>query len=453
MTLISRTTRVRIRPPGPRGRPIIGVLTELISDPLQLFQDAARYGDIVGLPVMGKTLYFINHPDYIKHVLVENSPNYRKGPALTATRRLTGNGVLTSEGTFHKRQRQLIQPALHRQRIAAFADVMTAITERQIDGWQPGETRDIHREMMVLTMKVVAKCLYGTDVTRDAERLCTAVSNFIDDFSPVDITPLGRWLEKVPTPRQRRRERNARTLDNTIYRIIHERRASCENKGDLLSVLLKTLDTERDGGGMTDRQVRDEVMTLFLAGSETTGPALTWTFYLLSQYPDVDARLHAELETVMSGRTPTLADLPQLKYTHMVFAESLRLYPPAWGIARRPLVEDEIGGYTIPVGETVVMSQYVMHRNPVYWDSPEEFRPTRFEPEFERQRPRYTYFPFGGGPRQCIGEQFAWMEAELLLATIARRYRLKLAPGARIEPIARMSIRLRQGMPMVITPR
>lgn len=450
---MNATVKISARhsPPQPRGRFILGVLPELMADPLETLQEAARYGDVVGLPIVGQKIYLLSHPDHIRHVLVDNARNYRKGPALNATRRLTGNSVLVSEGELHTRQRRLAAPAFHRQRVAAYTGRMVEVAKRHIAAWKPGERRDIHRDMMTLTMEVVASCLYAADVNKEAELLAAALSAFIDDFSPIDITPLGGWLELLPTARQRRRRRNARALHEAIDRIVASGYAREEQREDLLSMLLKVSD---DGHAlMSEREMHDQVMTIFLAGQETTGPALSWTFYLLSQHPEEEARLHAELDRVLCGRQARPEDMENLSFTYMVFAEALRLYPPAWAIARRALAPDEIGAHTIPRGATVVMSQYVMHRHPAYWDAPAEFRPERFHPSTIASRRHYTYFPFGGGPRMCLGDRFAWTEGVLLIATIAQRFRLRLAPDARIEPIARMSIRLKHGLPMIVEER
>jgi cytochrome P450 len=300
-------------------------------------------------------------------------------------------------------------------------------------------------------MLIVAKCLFNTDVASEADSVGAAITSLLADFNLLDASPLGPLLAKLPTPRQKRRAKNEKTLNTLVYRFIEARRASGEDTGDLLSMLLQSLDTEGDGTGMDDQQVRDEIMTLFLAGHETTANALSWTFYLLAQNPKAERRLHAELDSVLGNRPPTLADLPRLPYTKMVFSESLRLFPPAWVVGRTATAPDHIGGYTIPKGATVLMSQYLMHRHPVYWDQPDQFKPERFESETDR--PRYAYFPFGGGPRLCIGEPFAWMEGELLIATLAQQWRFKLAPGAMVEPDPSITLRPKYGLPMVLKKR
>lgn len=441
----------RILPPGPQTRRPLGFLRQFASAPLTMLDKAAPYGDVVAIRLLNRQVYLLNHPDHIKHVLVDNQRNYLKGRALTATRRVIGQGLLTSEGDFHTRQRRLIQPAFHRQRIANYAQVMTDYAAQQMADWHAGHALDLHHELMTLTMKIVAQCLFNTDVAGEADLVGAAITSLLADFNLVDASPLGQLLTKLPTPRQKRRAKNEKTLNTLIYRFIEERRASGEDKGDLLSMLLQARDTEGDGIGMDDQQVRDEVMTLFLAGHETTANALTWTFYLLAQNPTAEGRLHAELDSVLGNRPPTLADLPQLPYTKRVFSEAMRLFPPAWVVGRTAIAPDHIGGYTIPTGAIVLLSQYLMHRHPVYWDQPDQFKPERFESETDR--PRYAYFPFGGGPRLCIGEPFAWMEGELLIAALAQQWRFTLAPGAVVEPDPSITLRPKHGLPVVLKKR
>jgi cytochrome P450 len=439
-------------PPGPKTLNPLGHLLDMADNPLKMLKLAAPYGDVSAIRLFNRYIFLLSNPDHIKHILVDNNRNYIKGRALVAARTIVGNGLLTSEGEFHTRQRRMIQPAFHRQRIAHYGKVMTDYTERQMSTWADGEQRDLHHELMTLTMMIVAKCLFDADVSNDSSRVGQALGGLLDDFSPLQASAIGKFLQKLPTPKQRRRKRNATVLDEVVYNIITERRAHNEDKGDLLSMLLNAHD-EEDEGGMTDEQIRDEVMTLFLAGHETTANALSWTFYLLTQNPTVEPMLHAELEAVLAGRLPTVDDLPQLTYTRMVVAEAMRLYPPAWVVGRQALGDDRVGGYTIPAGATVLVSPYITHRNPVYWDQPEVFSPQRFAPGNEAERHRYAYFPFGGGPRVCIGEPFAWMEGVLLTAAIAQQFRFKLAPGAVIEPEPSITLRLKYGLPVIVQKR
>ncbi len=444
------------RPAGPKGSTIQGILPQFLDNPLDLLErTAASYGDIVTLRFFHRYAYFLNHPDYIKYVLVDNNQNYVKGRAVELLKPVIGQGLLTSEGQFHQRQRRLIQPAFHRRRIAALAETMTDFTERHIAAWCDGEIRDLHQELMRLTMSIVTQSLFGVDVTHENKKLAATLDELMTEFSFGDASPLGRLLNRLPTARTRHRAALLRPLDEAIYGFIKAGRERSEERDDLLSLLLAAQDNEGDGIGMSDQQVRDELMTLFIAGHETTANAITWTFYLLAQYPEVEAKLHTELAGVLAGRCPTAEDVPALKYTRMVFAEAMRLYPPAWIMGRMTVAADEIGGYHIPAGSTVIMSQWAMHRHPAYWDEPQRFNPERFDPEASsaKQRPRYAYFPFGGGPRLCIGEPFAWMEGILLIAAIAQRFRFNLTPSARIELEPVVTLRPKYGMPVILGQR
>ncbi|HXV43295.1 MAG TPA: cytochrome P450, partial [Anaerolineae bacterium] len=438
---------------GPKGSTIPGVLPQFLRNPLDLIErSAAEYGDIVTLRFFHRRAYFLNHPDYIRHVLVDNNQNYVKGRGSELTRPVIGEGLLTSEGEFHQRQRRLMQPAFHRRQIAALAETMTAFAERHIAPWREGETRDLHAEMMGLTMSIVTQSLFGVDVASENSALAETLDELMKEFSFADATPLGQLLLRLPTARVRRRAALLGRLDKAIYGFIRAGRERPEACDDLLSLLLTAQDSEGDGLGMSDRQVRDEVMTLFIAGHETTANAITWTFYLLAQHPDLESRLQVELSEVLGGRSPSIEDVPSLKYTRMVLSEAMRLYPPAWIMSRLALAEDEIGGYRIPAQSPILISQWAMHRHPAYWDEPLHFNPERFNPDDPavKQRPRYTYFPFGGGPRLCIGEPFAWMEGILLIAALAQRFCFRLAPSARVEPQPLVTLRPKYGLPITL---
>jgi cytochrome P450 len=358
---------------------------------------------------------------------------------------LLGDGLLTSEGDHHRRQRRLVQPAFHRDRLAGYGAVMVDRAAIARDRWQPGQPFDVLQEMMRLTLAIVAKTLFSTDVDSEADDIGTALTQVFDLFEVI-LMPFSELLEKLPLPAVRRFKRARKRLDETIYRLIAEHRASGRDTGDLLSMLLLAQD-EEGSGGMTDIQVRDEALTLFLAGHETTADALTWAWYLLSQNPQAEAAFHAELDQVLGGRLPAFDDLPQLRYTERVFAETLRLYPPAWGIGRRALEEYQVGGFLIPARSVVLTSPYAVHRDPRWFPDPLAFRPERWSTE-DPSRPKFAYFPFGGGARVCIGERFAWMEGTLLLAAIGQRWRLRLEPGHRVETQARITLRPKYGMRM-----
>jgi cytochrome P450 len=430
-------------PPGPTSKSWAGAFKDYSRDPLGYLPWLAReYGDIVTMRYFRFRVYFVSHPDYIEQVLVTHNRKLIKGRILRKNKRLFGNGLLTAEGDFWLRQRRLAQPAFHRGRVASYADTMVRFTERLVAEWKGGEERDIHEEMMRLTLQIVGKTLFDADVDREAQQVGAALRSLMElnsDFSKMILTP--SWL---PTLRNIRAGLAIRRLDKIIFRIIAERRASGRDTGDLLSMLLHAQD--EDGSRMNDQQLRDEVITLFLAGHETTANALAWTWLLLSQNPQAEARLHRELQEVLGGRAPRIEDLASLPYAAHVITESMRLYPPAWGMARLATEELEVGGYTIPKGCGVSLSQWVVHRDPRWFDAPEEFRPERWEGDLAKRLPRFAYFPFGGGPRQCIGNNFATMEATLLLASIAQRFRIRVLPEHPVVPMPTITLRPRYGI-------
>jgi cytochrome P450 len=329
---------------------------------------------------------------------------------------------------------------------------MTSYGRRTSERWRDGETLDVSREMMRLALAIAGKTLFDTDVETEADEIGAALTTAIELFTTLTL-PFADLLEKLPLPSTRRFQRARARLDATIYRMIEERRRSGEDRGDLLSMLLLAQDVEGDGAGMTDEQLRDEALTILLAGHETTAKALTWTWYLLSAHPEVEARLHAELEAVLSGRLPTADDVPRLRYTRMILAEAMRLYPPAWIIGRRALGDYEINGYFIPARSILLMCQYLTHHDPRYFPDPFRFDPERWRPEAEAARPKFSYFPFGGGPRQCIGEGFAWMEGVLLIATLAGQWRMRLVPGHPVELQPIVTLRPKHGMRMALERR
>lgn len=440
-------------PPGPRPLFPMLNLKNLQQQRLDfLVHNREQYGDIVHFRLGPRHLYQLNHPDYIQQVLVKHSDLFHKSAMLKKnTKQAIGNGLLTNDGESHKRQRRLVQPAFHHNRIATYAGVMVDFTDDMLSGWSTGQQRDISHDMMELTMRIVAKTLFDTDVSNKSDALGEAVTIGIETAGQ-RITQLIHLPDWMPTPANRKRHRAAQLLEDTIMGIINERRQSGNDTGDLLSMLLLAVD-EEDGGGMSNKQVRDEAMTLFIAGHETTANALAWTCYLLAQHPVIEAKLITELDTILGGRLPQLTDLPNLPYTEMVIKESMRLYPPAWIITREAIQDVEIGGYPIRAGDVVLMSAYVMHHHPDYWDEPEVFRPERFIPEAEKNISRYVYFPFGGGPRICIGNQFAMMEASLVLATMMQRYHLSLLPGQTITPEPLITLRPKHGIQMEIHMR
>lgn len=433
--------------PGPRGRFLLGHLPELRRDPLEFLVSCARdYGDVARYRVLHVDACLLSHPDDIETVLHTNSQNFVKGRSLRASRALLGNGLLNSEGEVWRRQRRMVQPAFQRDRIAVHGSVIVDHTRRLIDAWRPGETLDVHQAMTRLTMQIITEALFGARVEREAEEVIAALHVFHEQYRA------GLLLSaRIPTPGNLRLKRAVRRLDGIIYRIIGERRADREETSDWLSLLLRAQDDT--GGRMTDRQLRDEVMTLFVAGHETLAASLSWTFYLLSEHPAVEAKLAAEIEAVLGGRTPTVADLPQLKYAERVVKESLRLYPPAWALSRMALRDCTLGGYRVPAGASVTMSQWIVQRDPRYFDRPAEFDPDRWTDEFTQRLPRFAYFPFGGGPRVCIGASLALMEAVLIVATVVQCYRLTLAPGHSVEMWPTLTLQPKHGMKMIVSDR
>jgi cytochrome P450 len=413
---------------------------------------AKEYGDIVRFRIAHVPIYLLVHPRDIEYVLVKNSVNFTKSADYNALRRLVGNGLLTSEGGFWRRQRSLIQPAFHRESILHYATVMTTATNLMLDSWGDGEVRDIHKDMMRLTLEIVAQCLYSAEVSGSADQVGQALEIVTASF----VKAAGRALLfpfHIPDPLAWRERRAIRELNQIIDGIIHERRASGQPRKDLLDTLL----TQRDAEGelMSDAQLRDEVMTLFLAGHETTALALSWACYLLALNPHVEAMLLEELRAVLGGRTPTLEDLPLLAYTEMVIKEAMRLYPPAWGVGRRAIRECEIGGYQIKAGANIFILQWLTQRDPRFFPGPERFDPERWREDPVRMGkiPRFAYFPFGGGPRVCVGAAFAMAEATLLLATIQQRYSLELPLNTPVEVFPSVTLRPKHGVNAVIHSR
>ncbi len=442
-------------PPGPPpARNILDVFRltrKMGSNPLGTFAEWTRiYGDVYAMQILNMQQFVVTNPEYIHQILVTDSAKFVKDAGYKDSQRglarFLGNGLLNSDGEFWKRQRRLVAPALHTRCIEAYAQTMVDYSVAMVDGWQDGARLDISHEMSALTMKIVARTLFNTDVSEEVDRVYQAMA--VIQQAAGDMSLLPAWF---PTPQKFRADRAVRDLDRLVYGMIQARRASGEDKGDLLSMLLLAQDD--DGNGMSDQQARDEAVTLFLAGHETTANALNWTWYLLAQHPEVEARLHEELDRVLAGQPPTPDDLKRLPYTEMIVKEAMRLYPPAWSFSREALEDIQLGDYHLPKGSVVAILSYFTHRDPRWWDAPEEFRPERFSPEAEANIPRYVYIPFGGGPRICIGNSFAMMEARLLLATIASRYHLALQPGQKIETQPLITLNPKNGLPMMLHVR
>ncbi len=432
-------------------------LRELKGDPLGTLQALQRaYGDVIYSPLVNAPTYLLAHPDHVGHVLQANHRNYRRSRNSDKLKRALGNGLLTNDGASWLKQRRLMQPAFHRKRIARFGETMTSETQKLLAEWQaeapPGKPLDVSSEMMRLTLAIVSRTMFGATVMRDAEHLGPAVTELQEETHRRQfvLLDLPEW---VPLPHLRRGRKARRTIEQAVTRIIEARRRSdVSEHDDLLSMLMNAKDADT-GEPMDDAQLRDEVRTIFLAGHETTSNALTWTWYLLARNPAAATKLRAELDQVLGGRVPTTDDITQLPYTKMVVEESMRLLPPVWAISRKAIADDEVGGYHIPAGSTIVLSQYITHRHPDSWEEPDLFDPERFTPERAKRRHRFAYFPFGGGPRICIGSNFAMLEAQLLLATIAQHYELDLVPGHPVELEPLVTLRPKYGIMMTPRPR
>jgi cytochrome P450 len=441
-----------VRPSGPKGQLFWGHLADYKRDTLGFVTRCAReYGDVVPIRLGHKPVLLLNHPDQIEYVLVTNNRNFSKDFSLRLYRPIIGNGLLTSEGDFWLRQRRLVQPVFSRQRIAAYSGIMVASTERMLARWRDGQTFDLHQQMMHLTLEIAAKTLFDTEVTAEAYEVSTALELALRSID-ARFGALFWVPDWVPIPNNMRLHRAVGRLDAILYAIINARRQSGEDRGDLLSLLLHARD-EDDGSRMTDKQLRDEAMTLFLAGHETTALALSWTWYLLGQHPAVVRKLEEELRTMLGGRPPTFADLQQLRYTERVILESLRLYPPAYAIAREARDDCEIGGYPVPAGTTLFLFQWVVQRDPRFYENAEQFDPDRWADGLAQRLPKYAYFPFGGGPRQCIGNTFALMEAVLVLATMAQKFRITLVPDHNVRIWPAITLRPRNGIQVLVNQR
>ncbi|MGB8352322.1 MAG: cytochrome P450 [Chthoniobacteraceae bacterium] len=440
MSLLSRPQTIQ-RPPGPKDSAVAN-LYAMRRDPIGFFTKLTReYGDICHFNIGEQNFYLVNHPDMIKEVLVGKDRNFTKWFAVERLKEVLGQGLFVSEGAYHARQRKLSQPAFHRTRIAAYADTMVKVAQRVRDRWENGKAIDLAAEMNWLAMVIVADTLFGADVESEAVDIQNALSEVLHMLEKSVIPP----NEVADFDQARIR------LDDAVLRIIQERRAKGGDSGDLLSMLLAARD--EDGAGMSDIELRDEAMTIFLAGHETTANALTWTWYLISKHPEIEKQLHRVVDSVLQGNAPKLEDISRLKYVEMIFAEGMRLYPPVWVVGRRAINDCEIGGNRIPAGSIMLLSQYITQHDARFFEEPEKFDPQRWTQEAELSRPKYSYFPFSSGSRQCLGEPFAWMEGVIALSVIAQKWQLKLAPGHRVEMQPQLTLRSKYGMRMVPVKR
>jgi cytochrome P450 len=440
------------RPPGPAGLPMLGLLLEIRKDPLGTLQRMAReFGDVVSFRVLGKDRVLLNRPEYIQQLfLLQHAKLHKSQLTKMAVQPLLGDGLLISEGDFWRQQRRLAQPAFHKSRVNEYEPTMVECALQQTRKWRDGETRNMAEEMMQVTLEVAVQTLFGTSLAGESEKIGDAMTFLMRHYLGQARTPW-RIPEGWPTRANRIAKRDREYLDSLVYRIIEERKKDTRPRKDLLSLLMAAMN--EDGSRMTSKQLRDETMTLFLAGHETTALALGWTWYLLSENPQAEGKLHEELAGVLRGVPAGVADLERLPYLHAVVSESLRLYPPAYMLARANITPVNIGEYEIPAGTTILSSQWVTHRDARYFEEPEAFRPERWMDGLEDRLAGGTYYPFGDGPRRCIGQGFALLEIALVVAAIAQKFRFKLVPGSRIEVEPLITLRPRYGIPMTIHAR
>jgi len=421
------------------------------ANPIHLFQHLAEeYGDIAHYKIGWNHIVFLNHPDYIREVLVVQNDNFIKERTVQRTKMLLGEGMITSEGAQHRTQRQVAQPAFHRQRIAEYARTMVWEAARVRDGWRTGEQRDIAIDMMHLTLNVVAQTLFATDLRGEVDELADAINRIMGLYNFLVMLPAAEWLVHVRPPGLAAFVRARKRIDAVVYRMIAAHRQRNSPGSSLLDLMLAA---SPNHDAASEQTLRDQVITIFLAGYETVANALSWTWYLLSQNPECELRLHDEIDRELQGRLPTYDDVPRLRYAEMVLAESMRLYPPAWAMGRHARADFRLGEFLLPAKTTVLMSQFITHRDTRFFPNPLRFDPERFTPEAKARRTKLTYFPFGAGVRQCIGESFAWMEALLLLATLAQKWKLRLLPGHRVEPEPLITLRPKYGMRMQLEAR
>jgi cytochrome P450 len=421
------------------------------ANPILLFQHLTeKYGDIAHYKIGWNHIVFLNHPDYIREVLVVQNDNFVKERTVRRSKMLLGEGMITAEGAQHRLQRQVAQPAFHRQRIPDYAATMVREAVRMRDSWRHGEERDIYIDMMHLTLKVVAETLFATELREEVHELADAINRIMGLYNFLVMLPVAEWLVHVRPPGLAAFVRARKRIDAVVHRMIESHRRRQSDAGSLLDLMLAAT-PERTPA--SEKSLRDQVITIFLAGYETVANALSWTWFLLSQNPDCERRFHDEIDRELQGRVPSYADIPRLRYVEMVFSESMRLYPPAWAMGRYALRDFQLGDFFLPAKTTVLMSQFITHRDSRFFPDPLRFNPERFTADAKARRTKFSYFPFGAGFRQCIGESFAWMEGMLLLATLAQKWKLKLIPNHLVEPEPLITLRPKYGMRMQVEAR
>ena len=446
-------------PPGPKDILPFALARKFLRDPLKTLTNLAQnYGYISHFKFGKLNIYFLNHPEYIEDVLVTNHKNFIKSRGLQISKRLLGSGLLTSEGDYHDKQRRLIQPTFYPKKIKSYTEIIIEKTLNLCDNWKEGLELDIHKEMTQLTLEIICKAVLGYDIKPEEDEIGDSLLTCMNYFNRL-LMPFGELIEKIPILPINKRFQNAKAnLDSIVFRMINEHRVKLEREegknNDLLFTLLKSQYDSVYAENMSDQQLRDEVMTIFLAGHETTANALTWTFYMLSEHPEIDSRLQKEINSVFYNKSNiSFNDIQKLEYTTKVLTESMRLYPPAWAIGRQAITDCKIGEYIITSGSIILMSQYVMHRNPFYFPDPNTFFPDRWTDEFKKNLPRFSYFPFGGGIRSCVGEPFAWMEAILIIAIISRLWKMNSIPSNKVVLKPSITLRPKNGMHLKLTRR
>lgn len=439
-------------PPGPRGLPLVGSIFDYFRDILGfLIRNSRQYGDIVYFRLGPRNVYMLNDPEMIKQVLVTDSRNFTKSRALDRAKMVVGEGLLTSEGESHLRNRRVIQPLFHKKAIPNYANSVVTNSEVICSEWDNGQNLDMNREMMKLTQAIVVEALFNSSVEDSSKKLVDSLTTVINSF-PRMLFPFSEYLDNIPLPGILKFKRAMKVLDETVYSIIREKKNSGSGGYDLVSMLISARD-EEGKPFFTEREIRDKVITFFIAGQETTANALSWAFYLISGNSKVEEKIIGEISEVLGENSPTYDDVERLVYTNNVVREAMRLYPPAWTVVRNALKDYEIGGYTVPAGSDIHMSQFVVHRDGRIFDAPDEFRPERWTEIMRGELHRFAYFPFGGGTRRCIGEPFAMMEAVLILAIVYSKWRVKLAANSPVKPKPLITIRPEQGVPVILQKR
>ena len=440
-------------PPGPKGLPFIGSSFHYFKDILGFIINVREtYGEIAFFKLGNRKMYMVSDPEIIKDVLITKSRNFTKSRALKRAKMVVGEGLLTSEGNFHLKQRRMIQPVFLQKRISKYASIMSEHTVRITESWQDGKILDIHKEMMKVTFSIVVKTLFNSDVEKDPDEIGNALTQVMKQFTRL-VFPFSEYLDKLPIPSIKRCKDALMKLDETIYELIEERRNALDNYDDLLSLLLSVRSEDPGDNGMSNQQIRDEAITLFIAGQETTANSISWALYLISKHPDVENKLVEEVNSISDSRALNAEDYANLKFTKMVFTEAMRLYPPAWTVVRRAIEDYNLKDYIVPSGADIFMSQYVVHRDSRYYSDPYEFKPARWKDDFIKTIPKFAYFPFGGGSRLCIGEGFAWMEGVLVLANLLSKWKFRLSHKQIVKPDPLITLRPKNGIEMWVEKR